>query len=517
MYGQHDQQQHLFQQQQRQQQLQQQQMQQQQQQQMQQPSMGCGNSFGGMQQSSNNSFGGGMGANNSFGGGAGGMGGRGMPGLGGGMPGGGSGLGLGGAAPHNSGLGGAGRLGGGGGSFGNMQGQPASYNPSGEILAMINKGQQNLSSLGLPPNQSALGMGGSMGGSLPVGLTPPGMPSVQGGAPGGLGGLGLPGQPDMGAPMGGIPSTPSFDMSDFPSLGQRAPSAPPGGMQQFRSGLQQGLGGGLGMSMPGVPQQALPPQSEFAIQNEDFPALPGAGPAPTGGGGHDGGLGGGGLGGGFGMEGGVSAMLGGLGKDEHGGLGGLGAGGGGTSVLLDGTTDRYGLMGLLNVIRMTDQDLNTLALGTDLTTLGLNLNSSECLYATFASPWADAPAQRDPEFSLPQCYYMQPPALKTGHFSKFQLETLFYIFYNMPRDTLQAYAATELYNRDWRYHKDLKLWFTKASRQGGAADTQKGQYIYFDINEWKKKMFHGAAGGAAAGGGGGTDVEGESAAGIEDL
>ena len=38
---------------------------------------------------------------------------------------------------------------------------------------------------------------------------------------------------------------------------------------------------------------------------------------------------------------------------------------------------------------------------------------------------------------------MQPPALKTGHFYKFQLETLFYIFYNMPRDTLQAYAQTE--------------------------------------------------------------------------
>merc|ERR1712087_845771 len=93
--------------------------------------------------------------------------------------------------------------------------------------------------------------------------------------------------------------------------------------------------------------------------------------------------------------------------------------------------------------------------------------------------------------TLPQCYYMQPPALKTGHFSKFQLETLFYIFYNMPRDTLQAYAATELYNRDWRYHKDLTLWFTRASRHGGE-DSSKGQYIYFDISEWKKKMFYGA-------------------------
>jgi hypothetical protein len=39
--------------------------------------------------------------------------------------------------------------------------------------------------------------------------------------------------------------------------------------------------------------------------------------------------------------------------------------------------DRFGLMGLLGVIRMTDQDLNTLALGCDLTTLGLNLNAAE--------------------------------------------------------------------------------------------------------------------------------------------
>ena len=35
------------------------------------------------------------------------------------------------------------------------------------------------------------------------------------------------------------------------------------------------------------------------------------------------------------------------------------------------------MLGLLNVIRMTEQDLNVLALGIDLTSLGLNLNSSE--------------------------------------------------------------------------------------------------------------------------------------------
>lgn len=103
----------------------------------------------------------------------------------------------------------------------------------------------------------------------------------------------------------------------------------------------------------------------------------------------------------------------------------------------------------------------------------------------------------------------------SGHFSKFQLETLFYIFYNMPRDTLQAYAATELYNRDWRYHKDLKLWFTRAGKQG-TQDNQKGQYIYFDINEWKKKMFHGAGSATPnAGGNDATDGDGNAHADVD--
>jgi CCR4-NOT transcription complex subunit 2 len=60
------------------------------------------------------------------------------------------------------------------------------------------------------------------------------------------------------------------------------------------------------------------------------------------------------------------------------------------------------------------------------------------LYATFAGPWSDGPAGGEPQFQLPQCYYMQPPSLKTTHFSKFTLESLFYIFYAMPSDILQV-------------------------------------------------------------------------------
>lgn len=79
--------------------------------------------------------------------------------------------------------------------------------------------------------------------------------------------------------------------------------------------------------------------------------------------------------------------------------------------------DPFGLLGLLSVIRMSDPDLTSLALGIDLTTLGLNLNSTENLHKTFGSPWSDEPAKGDPEFSVPQCYYAkQPPALHVSCF-----------------------------------------------------------------------------------------------------
>ena len=105
---------------------------------------------------------------------------------------------------------------------------------------------------------------------------------------------------------------------------------------------------------------------------------------------------------------------------------------------------RFGLLGLLSVIKMTDQDLNTLALGLDLTTLGLNLNSPDYLYTTFNSPWSDEPSKIVPKFKIPECYSTQQNQPLNTHFSKFQDESLFYIFYSMPKDILQICAAKEL-------------------------------------------------------------------------
>uniref|UniRef100_A0ACD5WRW3 Uncharacterized protein n=1 Tax=Avena sativa TaxID=4498 RepID=A0ACD5WRW3_AVESA len=63
--------------------------------------------------------------------------------------------------------------------------------------------------------------------------------------------------------------------------------------------------------------------------------------------------------------------------------------------------DPYGLLGLMGVIRMHDADLASLALGIDLTSLGLNLNSPDNLYETFGSPWSNEPAKGDPDFQNP--------------------------------------------------------------------------------------------------------------------
>jgi CCR4-NOT transcription complex subunit 2 len=94
---------------------------------------------------------------------------------------------------------------------------------------------------------------------------------------------------------------------------------------------------------------------------------------------------------------------------------------------------------------MTNPDMNTLASGIDLTTLGLNLSSSDVLYTSFTSPFSETPLKKEPDFSVPQCYFISalpPPNEKMDLYTD---ETLFYIFYCMTKDSLQLAAASELY------------------------------------------------------------------------
>lgn len=65
------------------------------------------------------------------------------------------------------------------------------------------------------------------------------------------------------------------------------------------------------------------------------------------------------------------------------------------------------MVGLLTFIRAaeTDPNLVSLALGQDLTALGLNLNSPENLYQNFGGPWAETPCRpQDIDFHVPPEY-----------------------------------------------------------------------------------------------------------------
>ncbi|KAK1374531.1 hypothetical protein POM88_030724 [Heracleum sosnowskyi] len=87
------------------------------------------------------------------------------------------------------------------------------------------------------------------------------------------------------------------------------------------------------------------------------------------------------------------------------------------------------------------------------------------------------------------CYYAkQPPSLYHVYFTKFQLDTLFYIFYSMPKEEAQLYAANELHNRGWFYHREQRRWFMRAANMEPFVKTntyERGSYISFDPNTWE--------------------------------
>lgn len=151
-------------------------------------------------------------------------------------------------------------------------------------------------------------------------------------------------------------------------------------------------------------------------------------------------------------------------------------------------TDRFGLLGLLGVIRISNPELSSLALGIDLMTLGLNLNSSESLHKRFASPWSEEPAKGEPHYNIPECFNNKPPpVLNQDCFLRFRPETLFYIFYSMPKDEAQLYAANELHARGWFYHRELRLWFARVPKVELLVKTntyERGCYFCFDPNTW---------------------------------
>lgn len=138
--------------------------------------------------------------------------------------------------------------------------------------------------------------------------------------------------------------------------------------------------------------------------------------------------------------------------------------------------NQYGIIGLLTFIRAAESEpeLVSLALGQDLTTLGLNLNSHDNLYLTFAGPWSDMPCRytnlserfgfivssewiihnfffenrpQDIDYHVPPEYLINASIrekLAPLKMNRYKDDLLFYLFYCFVGDILQVAAASEL-------------------------------------------------------------------------
>uniref|UniRef100_A0A914LRB2 CCR4-NOT transcription complex subunit 11 n=1 Tax=Meloidogyne incognita TaxID=6306 RepID=A0A914LRB2_MELIC len=157
----------------------------------------------------------------------------------------------------------------------------------------------------------------------------------------------------------------------------------------------------------------------------------------------------------------------------------------------------FGMAGLLSFLRTIDNSpsITGLALGQDLTCLGLNLNpSKKNLFQTFGGPWGNFSCRiQDLDAKVPDVYLTNATIrekLPNIKLNKLHEDVLFYLFYNCPGEVYQVAAASELYARDWRFHKIERLWFQRAAffappkEIGGTFE--RCQYNAFDPILWRK-------------------------------
>lgn len=192
--------------------------------------------------------------------------------------------------------------------------------------------------------------------------------------------------------------------------------------------------------------------------------------------------------------------------------------------------DDMAMLGLAETIRAAHADRTSLALGLDSEAIITAMSAASpvppaVLCATVSSPWAEigssaaggsggrrAASQNSLEAILPACYNVQAAPHAATRIGSFTEETLFYMFYGMPRDRMQEMAARELtLNRSWRYHRDLRAWIMPGSATTTAASMTAGisalqmspspslpratpdldgagtaTYIVFDAGTWSK-------------------------------
>ncbi|KAJ2161582.1 transcriptional regulator [Coemansia sp. RSA 552] len=276
---------------------------------------------------------------------------------------------------------------------------------------------------------------------------------------------------------------PRPDISEFPTLG-----SPPGltSMAAGGAAVQPNISQ-LYRTIAGARPDRLPPGQRPELTSDDFPALSGSTVNP-------GSIGGDGASGSadhpparaIGAEQSTAAVANGLGttsayKPPTTHLAKVAGDAAGTQQPI-GAADRFGMLGIL-----TANDY-----GFDVSKFGLSLPSSGPLYPTFGTPWTDQSQTYgliEPDFDLPACYNESRPPPAPTKMPSLTDETLFYVFYTMPRSELQLAASEELYRRQWRYHKELRLWLTKDPETQPTTRTSRGEqgvFIFFDPGVWQK-------------------------------
>ena len=117
--------------------------------------------------------------------------------------------------------------------------------------------------------------------------------------------------------------------------------------------------------------------------------------------------------------------------------------------------------------------------------LQLFAQESEGLYYLFGGGFSM-------NFDSPASFPAQPMELfeDPGAFSKFDTDSLFFIFYFQQGTYQQYLAAMELKKQSWRYHKKYMTWFQRHEEPKVTTDEyEQGTYVYFDWESgWCKRI-----------------------------
>jgi CCR4-NOT transcription complex subunit 3 len=127
------------------------------------------------------------------------------------------------------------------------------------------------------------------------------------------------------------------------------------------------------------------------------------------------------------------------------------------------------------------------------TVLQTDLSPEEFSHALFSSIdlIPDVPYELDdykPQnpVETPKSYPQVPNMrlLQPEFFRRYDISTLFYIFFYFPGSSQQSFAARELKQRSWRFHTKYQTWFHRLSEPTELTNEYEvGHFEYFDHRE----------------------------------